>query len=163
MAKLLSGIHVIVFSLIALHSGRETFYLVIKILAPSSEHVRYWKPGLGAVIVPLGLCVVLTLLGHSTGALKGLSTRALANVTAVWLFCLTWYGWFSLDSPFRLHELIDVDFNDPAAVKRAELSHLIWGLITYLFLVSVSLVPILLQRRASRTEPSGVGRKVDRS
>ena len=152
MTKLLNGIHVAVMSVLALYAGRETIGLLLKLLAPPSQNVRYWKPGAATVIMPLSLAVLLIILGYSTRILRRVSLRALGTSSAVWLVCLTWFGWFTLDAPFRLHELVDVNLNDPAAISRSGSSHLIKAFATYLFIVAASLVPIAFRWHESHSE-----------
>jgi hypothetical protein len=156
MAKVLNGIHITVFCILLLSAARDAVFLVVKFLSPSSELVRYWMPGTSYVTIPVSLAILAAILAYSTGLLKPFSLRSLIALSTVWLVCLTWVGWFTIDPWFRRYDLDGVDWNNAASMDRAMLPQLIWHIAIYLFIVGASLVPVVLRLRESRRTNSGL-------
>ena len=146
MLKLLKGVHLGVVLLLALYSGEETTRWIIKVVEPSNESLRFWRPGIETPVLALGFLLLLGILSCSVGLIKHPSSRVLMILCGTWLICFTWFGWLRPDAPFRLHELVRVDPNNTAAVQHAEWAHLAWSATAYLA-ISVAIVFPLLSRK----------------
>ena len=158
MAKLLKGVHVVLLVALALYAGKEIIRWVTKILNPSDEYVRFWRPGPEIAVTALSFLLLLGILACSLGVVKIPSWRLLITLQGLWLICFTWFGWFSAGAPFRLHELVRVDLTDASAVGRAGMIHLLQTLAVYLIIVFISAVPLLLRwfgrcNKAGRNSP----------
>ena len=145
MAKLLKGVHVVLLAVLSLYAGKETIRWVTKIVNPSDERVKFWRPGPEIAVVALSFLLLVGILACSMGIVKTSSWRLLITLHGLWLVCFTWFGWFSVGGPFRLQELVRVDLTDASAVRRAVMLHLLETLAVYLIIVFVSAVPLLLR------------------
>lgn len=155
MAKLLKVVHIGLLLLLTIYAGKETVRWGIKIVNPSNESVKFWRPGPEIVVVALSFLLLLGILACSTGIVKNPSWRLLALLHGAWLACFTWFGWFSAGGPFRLQELVRVDLTDASAVSRAGTAHLLQALATYLVIMLISSIPLLLRWFGGRRRAGG--------
>jgi hypothetical protein len=155
MSKILNGIHILAFSILVLSAVSDAVFLFIKFVSPSSDLVRFWRPGDSYITIPLRLIILTPILAYSTRLLKHLPFRSLVALVAVWLVCLTWMGWFSADAWFRRYDLDGVDWNDTSSVNRAILPQLAWHMVIYISIVGASIIPVVLHWRDARHNNNG--------
>jgi hypothetical protein len=145
MTKLLNGIHILVFSILLLSAVSDAVLLFHKMASPSSELVRYWRPGSNYLTIPLRLLLLAPILAYSIRLLKGLSLRTVILLTVSWLICLTWVGWFGSNAWFGIYDLHEVDWRNASVVYQAIRPQLIWHILIYLVIVWASIIPIMLR------------------
>jgi len=160
MAKLLKAAHIVLVLLMILYCGLMLEEFVVKLLDPGNQSLRFWKPGGEVGVVAVAFVALLGILACSTRIVRNPSWWLLAILHGVWLACLTWFGWFRVGGPFRLQELVGVDFEDASAVARARTAHLLQALAAYLVIVLISSIPLLIRwlggrRRTGGSNPSG--------
>jgi hypothetical protein len=146
MGRLLKGVHIALLLLLMIYSGKEIVRWIIKIVNPSDESVRFWRPGPELVVTAFSFVLLLGILACSTGAVKNPSWRLLGILHGAWLVCFTWFGWFSVGGPFTLQELVGVDLSDAAAVRCSEMRHFLGALVAYFVIVLISSIPLLMRR-----------------
>lgn len=159
MRKILMGIHIALLSLLTIYAGEQVVRWGVKMVNPAHESVKFWSPGFGIIIVAISFVLLLGILACSTGIVKNPSWPLLGVLHGVWLVCFTWFGW-STGGPFTLQELVRVDLSDPAAVSRAQTTHLLQALAVYVVMVVISSIPLLTRwlgghGTAHRSNPSG--------
>jgi len=148
MRKLITVGHIAVVALLIAYCGLELVAFAVKLAAPSSESVRYWQPGPEIGVIAVALLVLLGILACSIGKLNPRGWRVPAILHGTWLLCFTWFGWFSIRAPFRLHELVRVDLDDPTAVRAAQLLHMAQAAAIYVAIAALtSLFPLLAMKR----------------
>jgi len=149
MRKLFTAGHVAIVALLILYCGLELVAFAVKLASPEAESVKYWQPGPEVGVIAVALLVLLGILACSTGRVKPRGWRIPAILHGTWLACFTWFGWFSIRAPFRLHELVGVDLDDPGAVRAAEMQHTAQAAAIYVAIVVVtSLLPLVAMKRS---------------
>ena len=160
MGKLLKAAHISLVALMLLYTSGQLGRLVVKWLDPTHDSVRFWKPGAEMVVVAIAFVALLGILACSAGVVRYPARRFLAMLQSVWLICFTWFGW-TAGGPFRLQELVGINLADPAAVRIAEVVHLLVSAAVYLGIAIVVGLPIILRwHRNDGSAPSGSNAEV---
>ena len=146
MTKALKAIHTVLLLMLLLYCGLALEQFLTKLIDPGNQSLKYWEPGIGVALVAVAFMALLAILGCATGIVKNPSWSLTAVLQGIWLICFTWFGW-SHGGPFRLQELVGINFDDPAAVRRAELVHLMAAAAVYLVMVIVVGLPVILRWR----------------
>lgn len=154
MAKVLKAVHIILLLMLLLYCGLVLEQFLTKLIDPGNESLRFWEPGKGVALAALAFMALLGILASGVGGVKNPSWRLIAILQAVWLISFTWFGWFDPGGPFRLRELVGVDFSDPAAVRRAEWLHLLQAAAVYLAMALVIGLPVVLRCHRRNNNPS---------
>lgn len=154
MVKLLKAAHIGFVMLMLLYCGEQLARVVAKWIDPTGDSVRFWKPGAEMVVIGVALIALIGILAYSTGLVKVRNLLAPIVLHLTWFVCLTWFGWFSSYAPFRLQEFVRVDLADPAAVRRAETTHLLQAVAVYLVIGIVIGFPVILRWYRKGGNPS---------
>lgn len=144
MRKIFKTGHVTIVVLLIVYCGLELLAFIVKLLSPQAESVRFWQPGPEVGVTAVALLALSGILACSTGLLKPRGWQIPAILHGTWLACLTWFGWFSIRAPFRLHELVRVDLDDARAVRAAELLHTAQAAAVYLAIVALTSLPLMM-------------------
>jgi hypothetical protein len=112
-----------------------------KLLSPESDALRFWRPGMEVAVLFIALFALIGILSSTIGVIR-LRKWPITIISGIWLICFTWYGWFSMNAPFRLHELVGVDLNDAREIRSAEMLQQAQAAILYLILVIFMLLPL---------------------
>jgi len=149
MRKIFKTGHVTIVVLLIVYCGLELLAFIVKLLSPQAESVRFWQPGPEVGVTAVALLALSGILACSTGLLKPRVWQIPAILHGTWLACLTWFGWFSIRAPFRLHELVRVDLDDPRAVRAAELLQTAQAAAVFVAIVVLtSLLPLMALKRS---------------
>jgi hypothetical protein len=138
----------------------------LQILVPADNRVlvETSADGLLLAVCLLGSASLVLLLACSTGVFTRPSRMLLCSLLVVWLASFTWYGWFSPDSPFRMHEMVGIDLANGRRVALVQRNH-IWAAFTiYLVLSGLTAAPwlILSLRYRIQSALADVGRRIVR-
>jgi len=149
MRKIFKTGHVTIVVLLIVYCGLELLAFIVKLLSPQAESVRFWQLGPEVGVTAVALLALSGILACSTGLLKPRVWQIPAILHGTWLACLTWFGWFSIRAPFRLHELVRVDLDDPRAVRAAELLQTAQAAAVFVAIVVLtSLLPLMALKRS---------------
>ena len=106
----------------------------------------------------VALVALMSIFGFSTGMLKVSGWGLLTFIHGIWLVCLTWLGWFSGDAPFRIHEFVGVNPDDPQAIRVAEWLHTAQAVSIFVSIFVLTSIPSLLHLFDRRIEDVREGR-----
>ena len=106
------------------------------------------------IILTIALGLLLAILFASTGVVKKSWSRGIQVPLHVgWLVCLAWFSWLSENAPLKLHELVGVDFDNPASIARIEQANFYRSLAVFLFIAVLTSLPLFLKARRTPAEP----------
>lgn len=145
MHRFLKAVHMGWVLLMTLYCGKELLLLATKWLDPSNDNVRYWHPGWEMVPIGVAFVVLLGILGYSVELFRVRRMLIPLALHAVWLVCLSWFAWFYSDSPFQLHEIVGIDFDDAEAVSRFRLLHWVNSAAVYVGVAVLVGLPVILR------------------
>lgn len=145
MVRLLKSIHIGLVLLLMLYAGKKIVLYAMKLITPQAERVRFWDPGWEMLVIGFSFVFLLGILMCSTRMLRDCSWRLSGILHGGWLICFTLFGWFSVSAPFRLHELVGVDFEVISTVRRAETVFFFQALAVYFVVVFFISLPLVLR------------------